>query len=133
MFLKYLIVGCVFLIPAGCTASDNAVQPGFIEGHLKISSLTPVELAEENTAERNAQAYAQHPLIILSEEGRKEIARVTADGDGNYRVALPPGIYILDVQDRAAGRVSTKPQQFTIVSKQTVRVDMVTGTDVRMQ
>jgi len=42
----------------------------------------------------------------------------------NCRVALPPGAYILDVQDRAAKHLRAKPQPFTVVSDQTVRVDM---------
>ena len=33
------------------------------------------------------------PLIILSPDGKKEIMRVTADGNGNYRATLPPGDY----------------------------------------
>ena len=70
------------------------------------------------------QTYAEYPLIVLSQDGKKEIARVTADENGNYRAALPPGDYILDVQDRAGKRVRAKPQPFTVVSNQTVRVDM---------
>ena len=70
------------------------------------------------------ETYAGYPLIILSQDGKKEIARVTADESGKYRVALPPGTYILDVKDRVAKHVRAKPQPFTVVSNQTVRVDM---------
>ena len=49
---------------------------------------------------------------------------MTADESGNYRVALPPGAYVLDVQDRARKRLRAKPQPFTVVPNQTVRVDM---------
>jgi hypothetical protein len=41
-----LISGCLFLIPIGCIASDNAVPPDFLKGHLKIISLNEVELAD---------------------------------------------------------------------------------------
>jgi len=73
--------------------------------------------------------YAEYPLIILTQEGKREIARLTADKSGNYRVALPPGAYILAVQERsgeerAAERIHATPQPFTVVSNQTVRVDM---------
>jgi hypothetical protein len=71
-----------------------------------------------------AERYAEYPLIILSQDGQKEIARVTADGNGNYRAALPAGNYILDVQDRTAKRLRAKPQPFSVVSNQTVHVDM---------
>jgi hypothetical protein len=59
-----------------------------------------------------------------SQDGKKEIARVTADENGNYRISLPPDAYILDMKDRAAKRIRAKPQPFTVVSNQTVRVDL---------
>jgi hypothetical protein len=125
MFLKYLIPGCLFLIPIGCVASDNAGPTGFMEGHLKIASLREVEPSDAMPRQTvTAEKYAEYPLIVLDADGKKEIARVTADGNGNYRVALPPGTYVLDVQDRAAKRLRAKPQPFTVVSNQTVRVDM---------
>ena len=130
MHLKSLLLGWVFLVPVGCLASDNAV-PGFLEGHLRILAFRDVELAEGNPPKFGAGNYAEYPLIILSQDGKKEIARVTADADGSYRLALPPGDYILDVQGRAPGRVRAKPQQFTVVSNQTVRVDMDIDTGVR--
>ena len=103
----------------------NKSTPGLLEGHLKIVSLKEVELAEGKAPTKaGAKTYAEYPLIILSQDGKKEIARVTADGNGNYRAALPPGDYVLDAQGRAPGRVRAKPQHFTIVSNQTVRVDM---------
>jgi hypothetical protein len=125
MFLKYLISGCLFLIPIGCVASDNAVPPGFLEGHLKIASLRAVEPSDEMPRQTvTPERYAEFPLVVLSQDGKSEIARVTADGNGNYRVALPPGAYILDLQDRAAKRLRAKPQPFSVVSNQTVHVDM---------
>jgi hypothetical protein len=90
MRLKSLIIGCVFLAPMSCLASDNAA-PGFLEGHLRILAFKDVELAEGNPAKFSGGNYAEFPLIILSGDGKKEIARVTADKNGNYRVALPPG------------------------------------------
>src|SRR5262249_2500650 len=60
---------------------------------------------------------------------KKEITQVTADKDGNYRVTLPPGDYILDVPRRKPGFVRATPQPFTIVSNHTVRVDMHIDTD----
>jgi hypothetical protein len=60
------------------------------------------------------QNYAEYPLITLSQDGEKEIARVTADGSGKYRVALPPGDYLLDLKDRARKHVRAKPQRFTL-------------------
>ena len=49
MFLKNLIAGCIFVVLLGGTAASDAIPPGFVEGHLKIISSTPVELADGNT------------------------------------------------------------------------------------
>jgi hypothetical protein len=131
MHLKYLIWACVFLVTIVCLAADNAAQ-GFLEGHLRILAAKDVELAEGNPSKFSAGNYAEYPLIILSQDGKKEIARVTADGNGNYRIALPPGDYILDVQGRLPkGHVRAKPQRFTVVSNQTVRIDMDIDTGIR--
>jgi hypothetical protein len=129
-FLKYLISACLSLVLAS-TVSINAAPPGFVEGHLKIISPKEVDLAGENPPKFSAENYAEYPLIIRSDDQKREIARVTADGNGNYHVALPPGNYVLDVQGRAPGHVRAKPQRFTVASNQTVRVDMDIDTGVR--
>src|SRR5215471_18670275 len=114
--LKPLIAGFVFLMLAGTAPVKAAPPPGFLEGHLKVASPKEVELADQTPSNLLAQSYADHPLIILSSDGQKEIKRVTPDGNGNYRVALSPGNYVLDVRGRRPGGVRAKPQPFTIVS-----------------
>jgi hypothetical protein len=130
MFPKQLISACAFLVVAGIALSKAAPQ-GFVEGHLKIVSPKEVELADATPGVFTAKNYSDYPLVILSRDGKKEIARVTADAQGNYRVALPPGNYVLDVQGRAPGHVRAKPQPFRVVSDQTVRVDMDIDTGIR--
>jgi len=96
-----------------------------MEGNLKIVSPRAVEPSDNMPRPAVApETYAEYPMIILSQDGKKEIAHFTADENGNYRVELPAGDYILDVQGRAPGHVRAKPQPFTVVSNQTVRVDM---------
>jgi len=134
MSVRYLIAASICSVVAG-TAPANAAPQGSVEGQLKIVSQRPVELADENrtTETRSvpvtAKNYADYPLIILTQGERKQIARVTADKDGNYRAALPPGEYIIDVEGRVPKRLHVRAQPFTVVPNQTVHVDMtiVTG------
>jgi hypothetical protein len=113
------------------TASLDAEVQGFVEGHLKIISSREVELADQTPSEGTEVNYADYPLVILSRDGKNEIARITADENGNYRVALPPGDYLLDVQDRRRRHVRATPQTFTVVANQIVHVDMNVDTGIR--
>ena len=118
----------IFLMLAG-NASIKAAPQGFMEGHLKIVVIRAVEPDNMPQPTVMPETYAEYPLVILTRDGKREIARLTADKSGNYRIALPPGAYILAVQERpaeerAAERIHANPQPFTIISNQTVRVDM---------
>jgi hypothetical protein len=128
-FFSNGIFACLFVILG--MSSGNAEPAGFLEGHLKIISGKEVELAEETQSKSTAVNYADYPLSILSQNNRNEIARLTADENGNYRVALPAGNYVLDVQDRRRRHVRAVPQLFTVVSNQTMHADMNIDTGVR--
>jgi hypothetical protein len=131
MRLKYLILACLLFVTIGCLASDNTAA-GFLEGRLRILAFKDVELADGNPPKFSGGNYAEYPLIILSKDGKKEVARVTADENGKYRVALPPGDYILDVHGRMPkGHVRAKPQRFTIILNQVAHIDMDIDTGIR--
>jgi len=128
--LRYLIFACIcsaFTAPA----SINAAPQGFLEGKLKIISGRPVALDDENPSRpidgEPAAAgtdYANYPLIVLSQREKKEVARITADAQGHYRAALPPGAYVLDAEGRVRRRLHVRAQPFTIVSNETIHVDL---------
>jgi len=123
------LFACLFVALA--VGSADAQSPGFLEGHLKIIASREVELADATPSENAADNYAGYPLIILSRDKQKEIARITADENGNYRASLPPGDYVLDVQNRRRLHIRATPQPFTIAASQTVSVDMAIDTGVR--
>jgi hypothetical protein len=128
--VRYLIAVCIcsaFTAPA----SINAAPQGFLEGQLKIISGRPVGLNDETASKpidgKPAAAgtvYANYPLVVLSQGEKKEVARITADAQGHYRAALPPGDYILDAEGRVRRRLHVRAQPFTIVPNGTVHVDM---------
>jgi hypothetical protein len=131
MRLKSLSLACLFLVPIGCFASDNTAI-GFLEGRLRILASKDVELADGTPSKFSDGNYAEYPLIVLSSDGKNEIARVTADETGKFRVALPPGDYILDVQGRRPkGHVRANPQRFTIASDQVAHIDMYIDIGIR--
>ena len=129
MFRPYLVPLCLVGIALGCSAADTA-PTGWVEGHLSIVSLRAVEPSDEMPRQQVApEMYREYPLVILTPDTTKQVARVIADGNGNYRVALPPGTYLLDVEGRAAKRLRGQARQLSVLPNQTIRVDMnvVTG------
>lgn len=121
---RRLIAGIVFVILLGAPRANCGPPSGFLEGHLKIISPMYAERDDANVPRATVKTYAEYPLVVLSQDGQREIARVIADANGNYRAVLPPGAYILDMQDRARKRVHAKPQPFTIKSNETIHLDM---------
>ena len=130
-FIKYLIAGCVSWIMTVIPLTA-APAPGFVEGHVNIVSPKEVQLMDPTPSESTTNSYADYPLIVLSKDGKTEVTLITPDDSGNFHVALPAGEYILDVQGRRPkGHVRAGPQTFTVVSNQTVHVDMNIDTGVR--
>ena len=63
----------------------------------------PVDLGAGNAPTVTAENYADYPLLILSRGEKKEIARVTANRNGNYRVELHRVIMFSMCKDASAG------------------------------
>jgi hypothetical protein len=109
-----------------------AQAPGFVEGNLKIVSFTGVKLGDDdirgnNDSEAKVADYAKYPLVILSSDGQKEIKRFTADADGHYRITLPSGDYVLDMQRSPQNRARAAARPFTVRPGETVEVNFVLG------
>jgi hypothetical protein len=104
---------------------------GFLEGRLHIYSPSTVKLADGDSPSVTGETYLRYPLAVLTPDGKKEIAHFTANAAGEYRVAIPPGAYVLDVQNRVRKHVRAKPQPFTVVANETVHVDMHMDTGIR--
>src|ERR1043165_8784184 len=102
-YLNYLIPACLVLGCMGWIASADVKQPGFLEGHLKVTLSREVDLADGTPTPLAAETYAE----------------------------LPPGNYVLDIQRRPRGRVRATPQPFTVVSNQTVHVNMEIDPGIR--
>jgi hypothetical protein len=132
-FVRSLILVCIcsaFTAPV----SINAAPQGFLDGQLKIISGRPVALDDENPSkpiDGEAAAgtdYANYPLVVLSQGEKKQVVRITADAQGHYRAALPPGDYMLDAEGRVRRRLHVRVQPFTIVPNETVHVDLTIDT-----
>ena len=128
---RVLITALLFLLALECLASDTNQATGVLQGHMRVISLETVKPADGSVPTVTPQTYLDYPLVVLSPDGKQQIAVVTADAKGDYRVELPPGAYVLDIQDRRRKHVRAKPVPFTVVANETAHVNMEMDTGVR--
>jgi len=128
--MRWLALGGLVVL-IGMSRILGGTVEGIVTGHLKILSTKEVQLAEETPGKFTSPNYSEFPLVIVANETRKEITRVTPDKDGYFKLALPPGKYILDLADGPRTHRRTKPQNFTIRSGQTSQVDLYFDPGVR--
>jgi hypothetical protein len=124
-----LSLGLALLAAPASIATDN--QPGFLGGHLKIFSPQTVDLADGSIPPVTPETYLEYPLVVLDQASNREVRVFTANKDGGYRIALSPGRYVLDVQNRVRKHVRAKPHPFEIISGQTIHADMNMDTGIR--
>ena len=131
--MKCLASACIGAVLICHTAVIEGAPAGWLEGQLNILQRSEVDLAEAEAAKSTpaAESYSHYPLVVLDSGAKREIARLVANETGRYRIELPPGDYVLDVQDRARKHLRAKPKPFTVVSNQTVHVDLDIDTGVR--
>ena len=124
--IRFLILMALTTVVGLSLAANEsyAASPGFLEGDVKIVTSRGANLAEDNQSSPPNINYAEYPIVVLDKEGREEITRITADENGHYRVSLPPGQYVLSLKARARKSLSAPQQPFTVVSQQTVHVDL---------
>jgi hypothetical protein len=114
----------VLSFAAGSLLAVTPAAPGFLEGDLSIHSERGVELADKPSPTPDQTSYKEYPLAVFSKDHRTEIAKVSVDEHGHYRLPLPPGDYVLDLKGRVRKRHRATARPFTITSQQTARVNM---------
>ena len=89
---------------------------------MRVAISKGVDLDGGDSAQPAAPSYGEYPLVVLSRDGKTQVAQFTADDKGRYRVPLPPGDYVLDVNKH--GRLRVEPRPFSIAAGKTVQVDI---------
>jgi hypothetical protein len=109
---------------SGKLSAVTPVVPGFLEGDLSIHLERGADLADKSSPTPDQASYKEYRLAVFSKDHRIEIAEVSVDEHGHYRLSLPPGDYVLDVKRQVRNRLRVTPRSFTIASEQTARVNM---------
>lgn len=118
---KSLAVGLLLFAMSNVMPAASS-SAGILEGRVQILRSGGANLADDTARKPEKVPLADYPLVVLSKDGKTEIARVASDSEGRFHVSLPAGDYVLDVKQHGRLRVTARP--FTVSPGQTVRVDM---------
>ena len=122
------VLAAVALSTLGCSLGPKAT--GTLEGHVSIGPLVPVLREGEPEPTPAPEVYASRQIVVFSSGGR-EITRVEIDGQGNYRVALPAGSYLVDINHAGIDSAAGLPAEVEIMAGQTTQLDVDIDTGIR--
>ena len=133
--IRRLHFGAGFVLAAfalstlGCSLGPKAT--GILEGHVSIGPLVPVLREGEPEPTPAPEIYAGRQIVVFSSDGRREITRVEIDGQGNYRVTLPAGSYLVDINHAGIDSAAGLPAEVEILAGQITRLDVDIDTGIR--
>ncbi|MGB3903843.1 MAG: hypothetical protein WBB22_02885 [Anaerolineae bacterium] len=125
---RLLLLALTFFI---ISCASGPQETGMLEGHVTIGPLVPVVREGEPEPTPAPEVYASRQIVIYAQDGRTEITRVQIDAKGNYRVTLPVGTYVVDINRIGIDRGIDLPKTVEIVSGGVTRLDVEIDTGIR--
>lgn len=125
---------CFFLL-AGCTL-PRLIEPtkagvGYLEGRVNIGPLAPVERADQPPPTPPPEIFAGRTIDIFQPDGATLVTKAPIDSTGAYRVALDPGVYVVNITHAGIERTIELPKTVTIESGRTTQLDIEIDTGIR--
>ena len=127
-----LIIGLVVAFLAGCGTQDPGAtrEHSGVTGRVHVGPQCPVETVDdpcEDKQQAGSRVTVARQLAGSPDARREVVARTTTDADGNYRVAVPPGTYVVTAQ---AG-MSCELRSIRVITSVYSRVDIACDTGIR--
>lgn len=121
-------LGLCLLLPLSACAGSG--QPnGWLEGKVSIGPITPVQSA--TPAPAPPEVYAARTILVYDRWHSKLHYALSLDDNGNYRVELKPGIYVIDINYAGMDRSSDVPKSIEIDAGRTVELNISIDTGLR--
>ena len=128
-FMRQLLLVAMIVLSASCTPVPE--EEGILEGHVTIGPLVPVVQDGGPEPTPAPDVCAGRQIVIYAQDGQTEITRVQIAARGNYRVTLPVGTYVVDINRLGIDRGIELPKTVRIVGGQTTRLDVEVDTGIR--
>lgn len=126
------IIASIILIN-GCVQQQNQIsEKGFLEGKVTIGPLCPVEsFPPDPNCQPTEETYKARPIAIWTSDKKTKVAQIEPNLDGTYKIELPVGNYIVDLEKQQPFGVgsSNLPAPISINSGKitTLNIDSDTG------
>jgi hypothetical protein len=114
-----------------CACVHSPQEFGTLEGHVTIGPLVPVAREGEVEPTPAPEVYAAREVAVLKADGETEYTRLPIDASGNFRVELPVGTYIVDINHAGIDSAADLPKQIEITNKAVTRLDIDIDTGIR--
>ena len=115
------------MFPGACGGSKQAT--GVLEGKVSIGPITPVE--STTPVPTPPAVYAARTILVFDQWHSKLHYALSLDDNGNYRVELKPGIYVIDINYAGMDRSSDVPKSIEIDAGRTVELNISIDTGLR--
>lgn len=134
MINKKLIIGLMIavLFLSACVSSNrvsnHSSEKGFLEGKISIGPLCPVErFPPDPHCQPTEETFKAWPIAAYQE--KTKIASLNPNLDGTYRVELPAGNYVVDLEKSMGIGGGNLPVTITIKAGEitTLNIDIDTG------
>ena len=132
---KWLLIIAVVILsacrPTPVPQADEGEKGGTLEGHVRLGPMLPAMREGMVEPTPAPEAYAARQIVIYGRNGKTEITRAQIDAQGTYRIALPAGRYVVDINHAGMDRGADLPQEVEIVDGQVTQLDIAIDTGVR--
>jgi len=118
----------------GCTHKPmtSDTKSGSIEGRVTIGPLRPGPVhVDQQEPEVPPELFASHKIVVLNQDGKTTIAETKIDSKGNYKVDVPAGTYLVDVQPHDIGMGNFTPQEVVVEPGLSAQHDIDIDTGMR--
>lgn len=108
-------------------------EGGFLEGTVTFVGLPcpPEEVSGRPPQVPSCSGpYPNYGIVVYGADGITEVARTTSDQDGNYKISLVPGDYVIYTPN-GPFESDLKANWAAITSEETIKLDLVVDTGVR--
>jgi len=127
--MRKCLILMLLILSSSCALLPR--ETGVLAGNVTIGPLQPAVQVGVPEPTPRPEIYAARKVVVLSLNGRREIARASINADGTYEVVLAVGRYLIDIAGSAIDRGIDLPQEIEIFSNQITRLDIDIDTGIR--